>query len=69
VGTTFPTEITLYDSLGTPHVATVTFTNTAANTWSYSIALPAGDATGGANLTGTLDFNANGESLFTHRRI
>lgn len=60
IGTTFPAEITLYDSLGTPQVATVTFTNTGTNAWSYSIALPAGAATGGTNLTGMLAFNANG---------
>jgi flagellar hook protein FlgE len=60
VGTTFPTEITLYDSLGTAHTATVTYTNTGTNAWSYSIALPTGDATGGTNLTGTLTFDANG---------
>jgi flagellar hook protein FlgE len=60
VGTTFPAQLTLYDSLGAAHTATVTFTNTGTNAWSYSIALPAGDATGGANLTGNLTFDANG---------
>jgi len=60
VGTTFPAQVTLYDSLGTAHTATVTFTNTGTNTWSYNIALPAGQSTGGANLTGTLAFDANG---------
>ncbi len=60
VGTSVPAQITLYDSLGVSHAATVTFTKTGANTWDYNIALPAGDATGGANLTGTLTFNSNG---------
>ena len=63
VGTSVPAPIKLYDSLGISHVATVTFTKTGANTWSYSIALPAGDATGGANLTGTLTFNASGDLI------
>jgi flagellar hook protein FlgE len=61
VGTTLPAQITLYDSLGVAHTATVTFTNTGTNAWSYDIALPAGDATGGANLTGNLTFNSNGD--------
>jgi flagellar hook protein FlgE len=63
VGTSVPAQITLYDSLGISHAATVTYTKTGANTWNYSIALPAGDATGGANLTGTLTFNASGDLI------
>ena len=63
VGTTVPAQITLYDSLGESHAATVNFTNTGANTWDYSISLPAGDATGGANLTGTLTFNSSGNLI------
>jgi flagellar hook protein FlgE len=61
VGTTFPAQITLYDSLGTAQTATVTFKNTGTNAWSYSIALPAGAATGGANLTGAMTFYPNGD--------
>ncbi|HEX3470347.1 MAG TPA: flagellar hook protein FlgE [Silvibacterium sp.] len=63
VGTSVPAQITLYDSLGESHAATVTLTNTGANTWDYSISLPAGEATGGANLTGTLTFNSNGNLI------
>jgi flagellar hook protein FlgE len=66
-GTQFPAQVTVYDSLGEPHVATVTFQPTAvANTWTYSVALPAGDysAAGGnaapAAVTGTMGFDANG---------
>ncbi len=66
-GTQFPAQITIYDSLGEPHVATVTFEPGAvANTWTYSVALPAGDysAAGGdvapAAITGTMTFDANG---------
>lgn len=59
-GTVVPAQITLYDSLGVSHVATIDFTNNGGGAWGYSIALPAGDATGGANLTGTLQFDANG---------
>ena len=62
-GTQFPAQITVYDSLGEPHVATVTFEPTAlANTWSYSVALPAADFANGVStpITGTMEFDANG---------
>ncbi len=65
VGDTFSTPITVYDSLGTSHVMTVQFTNTAPNTWGYSISLPAAD-TGGTGTsttlaTGTLNFSSSGQ--------
>jgi len=61
VGDSFATPITLYDSLGTSHVATVTYTKTANDQWSYSVALPAGDETGTpSGNTGTLTFNSSG---------
>jgi flagellar hook protein FlgE len=64
VGGTFSTTITMYDSLGTSHAATVNFTKTADNTWSYAISLPAGDATGTpVNNTGTLTFSSSGALL------
>lgn len=66
-GTQFPAQLTVYDSLGEPHVVTVTYTPTAnANTWDYSAALPAADySIAGANtvpaaITGTLQFDSNG---------
>ncbi|MGA2338938.1 MAG: flagellar hook protein FlgE [Terracidiphilus sp.] len=66
-GTQFPAQVTVYDSLGEPHVATVTFEpGAAANTWTYSVALPAADysAAGGdaapAAITGTMTFNQSG---------
>jgi flagellar hook protein FlgE len=60
VGTSVPAPVTLYDSLGAAHQATVTFTKTAANNWSYSAALPSGEATGSAGTTGTLTFDGSG---------
>lgn len=61
VGTTFPTSVQVYDSLGQTHQATISFTKTAANTWSYDVTLPAGDYTGAAtNNTGTLTFDSTG---------
>jgi flagellar hook protein FlgE len=59
-GTQVPAQITIYDSLGVAHVATIDFTSQGGGAWNYAISLPAGDATGGANLTGTLQFDANG---------
>jgi len=61
-GSSTSMETTVYHSLGVSHVATVTFTKstTTPNSWSYSIALPAGDAAGSANTTGTLTFNSGG---------
>jgi flagellar hook protein FlgE len=61
-GTQFPAQLTLYDSLGEPQVATVTFTQTAPNTWSYSVALPASAFASGVSTpaTGTLGFDSNG---------
>ncbi len=64
VGGTFSSTITIYDSLGTSHAATVNFTKTADNTWNYAISLPAGDSTGTpVNNTGTLTFSSSGGLL------
>ena len=61
-GTTFPAQVTVYDSLGTPHIATVTYTQTGINTWGYSAALPASDFASGVSVpvTGTMQFDQNG---------
>jgi flagellar hook protein FlgE len=61
VGTTFSSPVQIFDSLGQSHQVTVSYTKTATNTWSYSVALPPGDATGvPTNNTGTLTFNSSG---------
>jgi flagellar hook protein FlgE len=61
VGTPFSTTVQVYDSLGQTHQATISFTKTAANTWSYDVSLPPGDFTGTAsNNTGTLTFDSTG---------
>jgi flagellar hook protein FlgE len=66
-GAQFPAQVTVYDSLGQAHVATVTYQETATNTWTYSVQLPNADySVAGANvvpapITGTLTFNANGD--------
>ena len=60
-GTQFTSPVKMYDSLGQSHSATVTYTKTGANTWDYSVTLPAADATGTpVNNTGTLTFDSTG---------
>lgn len=64
-GATFPAQVTVYDSLGVSHVATVTYTQTGTNTWSYSVALPAGDfgSKTSTPVTGTMTFDSTGKLL------
>ena len=65
-GTTFSTPIQVVDSLGNPQTLTVTYTETAANTWSYNVTIPGEDVTGGkagtpqSLATGTLSFDSSG---------
>lgn len=65
-GTEFKTGIQIYDSLGTPHLLTITFTKTGTGAWSWTATLPA-TAMGGTESdppaevgTGTLTFDADG---------
>lgn len=59
----FRTSIEIFDSLGSSHVVSVSFVKTAtANAWDYSISIPDADmAAPVAPLTGTMQFNGNGE--------
>lgn len=62
-GTSFSTSIQVYDSLGTAHTVTLTFTQSGtANQWNYSVSVPGTDLTAGTftPITGTLTFDANG---------
>jgi flagellar hook protein FlgE len=67
VGGSFSTAVPVYDSLGASHVLTYNFTKTAANTWSYSITIPAADVgqTGAPVVvnSGNLTFNGSGQLL------
>jgi len=65
VGATTSGEIQVYDSLGKTYDATITYTKTAANNWSYSISMPdtltpasSTDATTGA-ITDTYAFGSS----------
>lgn len=61
-GAVFSSPVKLYDSLGTAHSGTVTFTKTSASTWSYGVTIPSADATGTpVNNTGTLTFDSSGK--------
>jgi flagellar hook protein FlgE len=40
VGTTVPAQVTVYDSLGVSHVATIDFTNQGGGNWAYDISMP-----------------------------
>lgn len=60
VGTVFSRSQEMYDSLGTPHQVSMSFTKTAANQWSYNFTLPAGESASSSNATGILVFNPDG---------
>jgi flagellar hook protein FlgE len=64
VGSTYSSPLTVYDSLGAPHVLSFNYTNTGPGAWNYQITLPAADTGGTGNPTviasGTLTFDANG---------
>lgn len=60
---TFSMPITIYDSLGTSHVLTLSFQKTASNAWSYTATLPPADLadpTTAQVATGNLVFNSEG---------
>lgn len=58
--------VQLYDSLGNKYDATITYTKTASNTWSYNIALPSGAQSVATSASGTLSFDNKGNlSSFT----
>jgi len=68
VGATFTDPVTIYDSLGTSHVMTLTFTNNGGNAWDYSANLAATDCSDGQAdqvASGTLTFTSDGKMDFT----
>jgi flagellar hook protein FlgE len=64
VNDSFSTPLTVYDSLGSAHDLTVTYTNTGSSAWSYNISIPStdiGGASGSTTLaTGNLTFDSSG---------
>jgi flagellar hook protein FlgE len=60
----FSTSVTTYDSLGDPHVMTLTFTPSGTpNQWNYSASIPSTDAATVTPATGTLTFDTNGNLI------
>jgi flagellar hook protein FlgE len=66
---TFSTPVQVFDAEGTSHTLTVTYTETAPNSWTYAITIPSADVAGGTGTTttlgtgGTLTFDGNGNLL------
>ena len=66
---TFSTPVTVYDSLGSSHVLTVTFQKTDTNSWNYQVSLPGAEVSAGTsgtpypipNASGTLTFDSDGQ--------
>jgi flagellar hook protein FlgE len=62
---TFNTTVAINDALGGSHVLTLNFTKTAANSWNYTVSIPAADVGQvGAPVvlkTGSMAFNGNGQ--------
>jgi flagellar hook protein FlgE len=66
-GGTWATPVQIYDTLGTPHVMTLSFDKTGTNSWKYTLTAPGDDVTGGTAGTpfqigtGTLTFGSDGK--------
>jgi flagellar hook protein FlgE len=66
VNSEFTASVQIYDALGSPHVATITYTNTAAGAWDYEISVPGEEVAGGTAgtpeviATGSISFDGNG---------
>jgi len=61
---TFSSPVTIYDSLGSSHVLTLSFVKTGPNAWSYTATLPPNDLTDPTTAqvaTGNLVFTSDGK--------
>lgn len=63
VGATVNSAIQIFDSQGTPHVLSLAFTKTAANTWSLSGSLPPAEGSVSPNVINNISFSNNGAFL------
>jgi flagellar hook protein FlgE len=76
-GTAPSSPVTVYDSLGSKHTLTVSYTKAASpavNTWNYTVTVPSADVTAGGTGdttvgTGTLIFNGSGQLDTTNSTI
>ncbi len=65
IGGTQTSQIDVYDSLGSSHLVTLTYTKTAENAWSYNATVPSADIAGGTGTStsvgsGSLTFDSTG---------
>jgi flagellar hook protein FlgE len=63
-------SLSVFDALGSPHTLSVSYTKTAANTWTYAVTVPSADITCGVGTTttvgsGTLNFDGSGQLTST----
>jgi flagellar hook protein FlgE len=69
VGNTASSPVTVYDSLGQPYSATVNYTKTGTNEWSYNITMPdtltSASKTAAGTTTISYDFGSSGGTLAT----
>jgi len=69
IGSQVTGQVRIYDSLGNPYQATVTYTNQGNNTWNYSVqvpdALPSTSATVAGVTTTSYNFGSSGGTLAT----
>jgi flagellar hook protein FlgE len=67
VGDTFTASAQIFDALGTAHVATITYTNTAPGAWNYDMSVDGGEVSGGTAgtpssiATGSVTFDGAGK--------
>lgn len=67
VGAEFTASVQVYDSLGTPHVATILYTNTGPGAWDYEMSVPGEEISGGTAGTpevigsGSISFDGDGK--------
>ena len=64
VGDQYSAPLTVYDSLGSPHVLNFNYTKTGTGAWDYQITIPAADVGGSGNpvvvASGSLTFDSSG---------
>jgi flagellar hook protein FlgE len=65
VGDTVPTAIQIYDQQGNAHTLSLTFTNTAVNTWSVSATVPQADVAPVTTTTNGVTTTTPGTNTFT----
>jgi flagellar hook protein FlgE len=65
IGATASGPVKVYDSLGHDYEATVTYTKTANNSWSYNVSMPDTLIANSANGTTTYNFGSSGGNLAT----